>query len=235
MDEAEGAKGRSRDANRTREAILAAAEAVFADLGFAGARLDGIAAYSSYNKSLIGQYFGDKLGLYTEVLKRADGEVDALLARVLAPMLEDESVVSDAHRFRTYLETMTGAFFDYLSEHPRLLRILTWEMADGWRTFAVIAQGFPSENSERFEAFFRNASSAGLLRSDFLPKIQFSMLMQVCQVHFSFSPLYRLLLPNEDLGSAAFLARSRRYLVDFIVAGMLKDPGKSEEAMSSRR
>ncbi len=54
MDEAKGVKGRIRDANRTREAILAAAAAIFAAQGFAGVRLDTIAADSGYNKSLIG-------------------------------------------------------------------------------------------------------------------------------------------------------------------------------------
>jgi len=223
MDETEGAKGRTRDANRTREAILTAAEAIFAEHGFAGARLDAIAAESGYNKSLIGQYFGDKLGLYADVLKRADREVDALLAQVLGPLLGEGAAASDARRFRAYIQSMAGAFFDYLLAHPRLLRILTWEMAGGWRMFAGIAEGFPSENSERFELFFRTAREAGLLRSDFLPKIQFSMLMQVCMAYLSFSPLYRLFLPNEDLASAAFIGQARRYVVDFIVSGMLKD------------
>ena len=83
MDEAKGVKGRIRDANRTREAILAAAAAIFAAQGFAGVRLDAIAEDSGYNKSLIGQYFGDRLGLYSEMIVRGDREVGALLALVL--------------------------------------------------------------------------------------------------------------------------------------------------------
>ncbi len=102
MDEAKGVKGRIRDANRTREAIFAAAAAIFAAQGFAGARLDTIAADSGYNKSLIGQYFGDKLGLYSELLERADREADAFLALVLAALLGDEAATSDAGRFRSY-------------------------------------------------------------------------------------------------------------------------------------
>ena len=47
----------------TREAILMAAESVFAQHGFDGARIDTIADISGYNKTLIFRYFGDKLGL----------------------------------------------------------------------------------------------------------------------------------------------------------------------------
>src|SRR5258708_3094500 len=55
---------RERDAEVAREAILKAAEEVFAREGFAGARIDTIAAESGYNKSLIFHYFGGKEGLY---------------------------------------------------------------------------------------------------------------------------------------------------------------------------
>ena len=102
MDEAKGVKGRIRDANRTREAILAAVAAIFAAQGFAGARLDAIAKDSGYDKSPIGQYFGDRLGLYSELLERRDREANAFLAQVLRPLLGDEAATSDAGRFRSH-------------------------------------------------------------------------------------------------------------------------------------
>ena len=74
---------------------------------------------------------------------------------------------SDAQRFRTFLETAVQAVFDYLVERPRLLRILTWEMAEGWQTYAHLASQFPPDESDQFEALFKGAWRAGLLRSDF--------------------------------------------------------------------
>ncbi len=61
-----------RRAEKTRLAILDAAEVVFAEHGFDGARIDAIAEVSGHNKTLIFRYFGDKLSLYAEVLKRVD-------------------------------------------------------------------------------------------------------------------------------------------------------------------
>src|SRR5216683_5520936 len=101
MSEPEPRRGRAHDAKGAREAILNAAEAVFSEHGFDGARIDAIAAESGYNKSLLFQYFGDKLNLYAEVVKRADREMNELTASVLGPLLEDESVASNAYTLRT--------------------------------------------------------------------------------------------------------------------------------------
>src|SRR3954454_8570736 len=62
-------KSSLRDPVRTRERILAAALREFADKGFAGARVDAIAAAASINKRMLYHYFGDKEGLFREVLR----------------------------------------------------------------------------------------------------------------------------------------------------------------------
>ena len=212
-----------RRGETTREVILTAAEAVFAQHGFDGARVDTIANVSGYNKNLIFRYFGDKLGLYTQVLKRADREMGEILARVFTSGLSDETVALQAHQFRAFLATMVQTLFDYLLEHPRLVRMLTWEMAEGWQTFAQIASQFPPEDTAQLEPLFHKARGAGLLRSDFVPMIQLTMMVPMCQAYLAYLPLYQWLLPGEDLSSASGLARAREYLVDFVVAGMMNN------------
>ena len=217
----------------TREAILTAAEVVFAEHGFDGARIDTIAEASGYNKTLIFRYFGDKLGLYAEVLKRADREANELLARVFAPLLEDETAAAHAHQFRTFLATMMQTLFDYLLAHPRFVRILTWEMAEGWQTYAQIASQFPAEDTDQFETIIHKARSAGLLLSSFLPVIQLSTVGQMCLTYLASLPLYQLLLPEEDVSSVESQARAREYLVDFVVAGMMADPAETKPEKGS--
>src|SRR5437588_5393136 len=210
-----------RRGETTRQAILTAAEVVFAEHGFDGARIDTIAEVSGYNKTLIFRYFDDKLGLYTQVLKRADREMGELMAHVFAPLLEDQTAASQAHRFKAFLETMMQTLFDYLLEHPRFVRMLTWEMAEGWQTFAQIASQFPPEDTAQFEPLFHKARSAGLLRSDFVPMIQLTIMVPICQAYLAYLPLYQRLLPGEDLSSTSGLVRAREYLVDFVVAGLM--------------
>ncbi len=56
------------DSDGTREKLLEAARAVFAETGYHGATVREICARAGSNIALINYHFGDKLGLYTEVL-----------------------------------------------------------------------------------------------------------------------------------------------------------------------
>ncbi len=224
MSEPEPRRGRAHDAEGAREAILNAAEAVFAEHGFDGARIDAIAKASGYNSSLLFHYFDDKLGLYTEVIKRADREMSELQARVLTPLLADETNVTNARAFKALLEVIVTTIFDYLIERPRFIRMVLWEQAEGWQTYARIIPRLSTEDVDQFEALFHKARSAGLLRSDFSPLIQLSMVLQICLSYLTFIPLYQMILPpGADLSSTEALVRARDYLVAFIVNGMMID------------
>src|SRR5947209_6230694 len=229
MDDPERRRGRVHDAEGAREAILNAAEQVFAEHGFDGARVDAIAETAGYNKSLLFQYFGDKLGLYEAVTRRADREITEFEMRVLAPILEDETIASDARRFKTFLETMIGRLFDYLLDHPRLTRIIVWEQAEGWQTYAKFVSQSDIEDADQFRTLLLKARRAGLLRSDVDPIIQLTIAEQMCWTYLTSIPLYQIFLTGEDLSSAEALVRAREYIVDFVVHGMMVDP-KDDEA-----
>jgi TetR/AcrR family transcriptional regulator len=223
MDEPGSRRGRPHDAEGAREAILNAAEQVFAEHGFDGARVDVIAETAGYNKSLLFQYFGDKLGLYTAVNKRIDKDLTELQARILIPLLEDESVATDAQKFRAFLETAIEGLFNILLDHPRMMRIILWEQAEGWQTYTKIMSQFDTEDVDRFRTLVARAWRAGLLRSDVDPFIQLIMVEQMCWSYLASLPLYQMFLAGEDLSSAAALARAREYIVDFVVHGMMAD------------
>lgn len=228
MAEPESRQGRTRDAERTRQVILDAAEAVFAEHGFDGARFDAIAQASGYNRSLIGQYFGDKLGLYSEVNRRLDRDFSELQARILTPLLEDETIASDAYRLRTSLKNAMGALFDYMRDHPHPLRIFVWEQAEGWQTYVKVFSQFETGDLDQLRTLLSRAQNAGLLRSDFDPLIQLVLAEQMCWSYLTSIPLYQLFHAGEDLSSTAAFARAREYITDFIVHGMMVDPEEAE-------
>ena len=226
MAEPGSREGRTRDAQRARKAILDAAEAIFAQHGFDGARVDAIASTSGYNSGLLFRYFGDKLGLYTEVLKRADEEMSELLTRVFAPLLLDETIASDAQRFRAFLITTFGAFFDYMVEHPQIMRMFNWEQAEGWQTFAKIASQFEPADLVRLEGLFSRARRAGLLRPNLDVVIMLVLVEQICWSSPTALPLYQSLLAVRDFSSTTALAYVREQIIAFLVAGIMSDAGE---------
>jgi AcrR family transcriptional regulator len=70
-------RGSTRDPERTRGAILAAATREFTSNGLTGARVDAIAQRARVNKRMIYHYFGDKDGLYLAVLEATYGSIRA--------------------------------------------------------------------------------------------------------------------------------------------------------------
>ena len=221
---------RARNSERARALILEAAEVAFAEHGFDGARMDAIAKAASYNISLLFQYFGDKLGLYAAVLRRANAETAELQKQLLVSLPADPALGMPASAFREFLESAVQTEFDYLASHPRLVRIMTWEMAEGWQTYAHVASQLPPDANDSFEAVFTRARQAGLLRSSFSNLIQLTLIFQVCQSYLAFRPMYQAMLPGEEMSSERMLARAREHLVGFIMGGMLVDqpPAQSE-------
>ena len=81
-----------RDPDATRARILAAAGELFAAAGFAGTRIDAVAARSGANKRMIYHYFGGKEALFEAVLKNrlaespwtGEPEIETDAARLIA-------------------------------------------------------------------------------------------------------------------------------------------------------
>jgi AcrR family transcriptional regulator len=108
---------RTRDAERTRAEIIEVATREFADKGYAGARVDEIAAKMSTTKRMIYYYFGNKEQLYVEVLENA-----YLGIRAIEQQLDVEHLDPvDAMR---QLAELT---FDHHESHPDFIRLVSIE------------------------------------------------------------------------------------------------------------
>jgi AcrR family transcriptional regulator len=75
---------KGRDADRSRETILDAAEALFAERGYDGVSLSDIGAASGLSRATPSYFFGSKAGLYRAVLDRASADRRAATAEATA-------------------------------------------------------------------------------------------------------------------------------------------------------
>lgn len=225
MSEDGSKRGRKHDAEAARESILNAAEQVFAEHGFDGARVDAIAKVAGYNKSLIFQYYGDKLKLYAEVMRRADDQTRWMQTEILPAFLESADADPSGEGVRNLLRDFIGQYYDYLLEHPRVLRMFLWEMAEGWQTYAKIVSQRDFDDMALAGPILEKLRGLGLLRSERLnPMIQVFSALFIVHNFLGMLPINRVYFPDEDLTTPEARARAKGYVIDFVVHGLLLDP-----------
>lgn len=110
-------------ADATRAKLLDAAGDVFAEHGFQAATVREICARVGANVAAVNYYFGDKLGLYTEVLRQimCAGENEAMLEALQHSRTPEEA-----------LRTLVSALLQRMSAHKdrtSKLRIMAHELA----------------------------------------------------------------------------------------------------------
>ncbi|MNO13823.1 HTH-type transcriptional repressor NicS [compost metagenome] len=206
------------DAARTKGIILDAAEKIFAELGYSAARIDVIAKASGYNKSLIYQYFGDKLGLYTEVVKRADQIGEQITGSFIAELLKNENLVTDPAAFRSFLESMTRETVSFLLEHRSYLRILFWEAAEDWKTWNQITYR-PDDATQMYELALA-AQKNGILRQELNPALFPILIMNVITATLQSSSRFEQLLGKLD--SPQMREQTTRQIAQFIIHGVME-------------
>jgi TetR/AcrR family transcriptional regulator len=104
---------------RTRAAILAAAETLFAERGLAETRLEDVAAAVGIRRASIFYYFADKPALYDAVLADV---FDGLRARIEPVLLGGGPLAERA-------VAAVSAWIDYIAERPSTARLLLREVA----------------------------------------------------------------------------------------------------------
>src|ERR1044072_3692664 len=110
-------EGRRRDPERTRAEILEIAQREFARHGYAGARVDDMAALMRTTKRMIYYYFGSKEQLFVDVLEHAY----IAIRRAERPV--DVGGLDPASAIRRVAELT----FDHHESHPDFIRLVSIE------------------------------------------------------------------------------------------------------------
>jgi TetR/AcrR family transcriptional regulator len=200
---------RRRDAERTRQAILVAAEDCFARRGFDGASLQQIAEAAGVARSTPAYFFGSKEALYDAVLARAVARAQETMARAYA---ED----GNARSAEDAVESYVGAFLDFLGHDQNFLRLIQREaLGDASR----LAEFFSRSVDEALAAVGPAAQKAGIS-----PERLVLDLTSLCWYPFAHE---HTLLPALGIKARdpAFLAEQKRHLGD-LVRAMTRSDGE---------
>jgi TetR/AcrR family transcriptional regulator len=183
---------RVRNAPATKAAVLAAAERLFAERGFAGTSMRDLAAASGVSQPLIQHHFGGKDALYAAVLRRA---------------IDDYTVRSHEEASRTDLpvnirEDMTR-LFGFLRDNASVIRIIGWARLEGKHDLVSGCEALRKAMICRIEL----GQALGLVRSDIDAPSLGVMLEGLLIYWFENKPLNRILF-DHDPDDEAFLGKA---------------------------
>ena len=206
---------RARDPAQTRRAILDAAAAEFSGKGYAGARVDDIAARTRTTKRMIYYYFGGKEGLYAAVLEEAYGAMrDAEAALRLDELPPAEAV-------RRLVETT----FDHHAAHPEFVRLVSGENIEGARTVAA-SPTIRARNAAvigAISALLRRGEEAGAFRAGVDPLDLHILISGLCFHRVSNRHTLRAIF-GEDPAAPARAEAHRRMAAEAVLRYLAPPP-----------
>jgi AcrR family transcriptional regulator len=157
-DESTLPRERVRDAERTRADILAVATREFADRGYAGARINEIAAKTSTTKRMIYYYFGGKEQLYIAVLEAAYTRIRSLEQQLDVEHLDPVQAARE----------LAGLTFDHHEAHPEFVRLVSIENIHRAAHIArsTVLSGLATPALDVLDAILQRGREAHLFRED---------------------------------------------------------------------
>jgi len=207
------ASGVTRDATRSRAAILDAAEAAFAYRGFDATSLNDIAAMAGVSRATPSYFFGSKEKLYVAVLERVFSDRQVAAQSAFEPLETWIRGGDSVGSLRDALERAADGYMEFLQQRPSFVRLLQHEDLAGGNHLTVT----PRERNamaQAFEALRKVAARRGLtpFRADDALLLFISL---------TFSPLTQRSTFMRVLGHDLSEPRTRRRHIEFVADQLL--------------
>jgi len=122
-----------RDAERSREALLDAAETLFSQRGYDGVSLSEIASAAGLSRGTPNYFFGSKEQLYRSVLERVFADRQAATAQAIEPVVAWCKHDGGTAELRRALATGMDGYMRFLLQRPAFGRFVSWEELAGGR------------------------------------------------------------------------------------------------------
>jgi AcrR family transcriptional regulator len=199
---------RARDPERTRNEILEIATREFAAHGYAGARIDDMAARMRTTKRMIYYYFGGKEQLFIAVLERAYKAIRRAERAVDVDGLEPVSAI----------RRLAELTFDHHESHPEFIRLVSIEnihRAEHMAKSPAIAElGSPA--IELLAGILERGRAEGIFRPDVDAVDLHMMISAFCVFRVANRHTFGTLF-DRDLTDASLREHYRTMLGDMIV------------------
>ena len=195
----------------SKQRILLAATAVFAQKGLDGSRVDEIAEAAHINKRMIYHYFDSKENLYLEVLRHTYNKLSTIGAWAIQSETDPEKAIKRA----------VQEYFYFLAGHDEFVRLLNWESLNNTKYYNNSRPQLLDIAEPRLREVLQAGQRIGLLRRNLDIRHLLVSINALCLACFSrretLQPFWQ-----EDLMSPALLEERLAHVMDFIFNGILK-------------
>ena len=195
---------RRRKGERTAERILDAAEALFAERGYAGATLRDVAAEVGLRTPSLYNHFPSKESLYAAVLERGISPVLDVLTEVVETRNRSDRDV------RQTVERTMGL----VGKHPNLPRLIQHETLSGGRHLTPMLRDWVQRTFARAYEMVEASSAASRWDPDQFPLLVLAM-YHVFVGYFAIAHVYKD-LNGQDLLTEQALAKQTRFFGDLV-------------------
>ena len=185
--------------------IISAAREEFAKHGFAGARMDRIAAHARVNKQLLFYYYHSKHGLFQAVLAACAGELDAAMRATEGAV---PSTIPPLERLRRMLDTQ----YLFFESHPPVVELLT-------QTGEREVRGFASAIN-RLVVLIAEGQGVGDIRDELDPHLVAAQALVLMVAYVRLEPLIALSAAPLGVDGPALSARWRDAGVKLVLDGI---------------
>jgi TetR/AcrR family transcriptional regulator len=197
---------------RSRAAILAAAERLFAAQGLDGTRTGAIAEAAGVNKALLYYYFRSKEALYAAVLESH-----------ISDFCERSMKTLEARKpARDLILAHVGMSCDFVADHPYFALLIQRLSMSGGRTLERLARRYSAPVGEHLAAVVRRGIRSGEFRS-VDPWHMVISLAALTRFYFVAAPLVKVVMKSDPYARAN-IRRHRKEVLDFIRFGLFRNP-----------
>lgn len=166
----------SRPAGSARLRLLNEGTRLFAARGYHATTVDAIVRAAGLSKRMVYHYFGNKEGLYREVLIAIYSRLEKIEGEPLRTTDDPEKVV----------EALFDAYFSFLNDNPDFVRILLWENLNEGRAIRshdhLLSKGVVLT---KLEAVLARGIRNGQFRRDVDARHLFINLVGLCFIYHS--------------------------------------------------
>jgi TetR/AcrR family transcriptional regulator len=200
----------TRNPERTRRRLLAAAIKLFSRDGYHAVAVDDIVAAAKANKRMVYHYFGSKDDIYQAAFHEVYQRIESV----------EFGAVESTGTPRFQLARLLEAYFDFLDNNPEFVRLLLWENLEKGRH---IASRLHPLDKNPFLVRFREIVEIGMARGEFRPDLNVTHLLihfiGLCFIYHSnrFSLSQSL---HIDLGDPGEKVEGRKQVLALVLAGI---------------